>query len=153
MGAPDLGILRKHVNAKAYTVFRNATSFCRGLIKQASRVSDACLAEHGVPARNVCVVAVGSLGRFEALQASDIDLIPVLADKEMIPGFEECDQALRRQLRDTLKINVSKGELLTKADAVSEFSAPTLIGGDSDEVKHLTKRILILTESVPIGGS
>jgi len=147
-----LELLQKFVNDQAYNVFSSAFENCQKLQDKATEISNRVLDEHRIPREQVCLVAVGSLGRCEALDASDIDLIPVLADKNLLDGFKECDRSLRAAIGSELSVKVSKGEDLTQATCVSAFADASVIGGDEDSVSSLTKRILILTESVSVGG-
>lgn len=147
-----LETLKKYVNDQAYRVFSGALTNCEHLRENAIKVSNEILDEYHIPRDQVCLIAVGSLGRSEALQASDIDLIPIIANKKLLEGFKECDRALRKAISEKLGVKVSKGEDLTRADHVNAFASPSLIGSDEDNVSNLTKRILILTESISIGG-
>jgi hypothetical protein len=144
--------LRRYVNKEAYKVFSDASKHCDVTRHKVSKIVTCCLKKYKIQQGDLCIIAVGSLGRLEALEASDLDLIPILKDKKLLSNFAECDAYLRKTIADTLNVKVSKGESLTKADTVSGFADSALIGGDTDSVTHLTKRVLILTESVSIGG-
>lgn len=104
------------------------------------------------PAR-ICIVVIGSVGRREALAASDLDLIPILKDDQTAAVFAQHDSALRSKLRTELKIKVSKGADLTKFTSLSQLVQDDTIGGERDDSSALTKRILILSESAQGGGS
>lgn len=100
----------------------------------------------------VCFIAVGSIGRKEALSASDLDLIPILASPDYLKKFEFYDKKLRRYVASKLKIKVSAGSDLTKATSIDKLTDLKGIGGDDDTSSLLTKRILILTEGIHIYG-
>lgn len=92
-------------------------------------------------------VVTGSLGRLEALEASDVDLMLLVPPGLKADDFQNLDQAIRVRLRETLNIEVSKGENLTSPTSQEDIASPGRIGGDNDNVTFLTKRILLLTES------
>jgi hypothetical protein len=96
---------------------------------------------------------VGSVGRFEALQASDLDFTPVVRTPQALEKFKPHDQPLRARLRDQLGVDVSKGEELTAPATLEELSNPALIGSKEDGSDKLTRRILILTEGKQAGGA
>lgn len=101
---------------------------------------------------DACFVVVGSVGRREALHASDLDLIPVLKTPEAHAEFKRHDQAIREYVSSNLTIKVSKGADLTRCIDINTLTLPESIGGDSDDVSALTKRVLILTEGIQAGG-
>lgn len=92
-------------------------------------------------------VVTGSLGRLEALEASDVDLMLLVPPGLKADDFKNLDQAIRVRLREALAIKVSKGENLTSPTSHEDIASPSRIGGDNDNVTFLTKRILLLTES------
>ena len=94
-------------------------------------------------------IVTGSLGRLEALEASDVDLMLLLP-----PGVQptsadvtDLDQLARKLLSDALDVKISQGKNLTSPTSQDEISSPSYIGGDLDTVAFLTKRTLLLTES------
>ncbi|MCB9604528.1 MAG: hypothetical protein H6720_29775, partial [Sandaracinus sp.] len=97
-----------------------------------------------------CFVVVGSVGRSEALDASDFDLLPIA--NATSPLDRSLDQSLRAELRDALGVDVSAGEDLTQACTLTELVDPETIGGDRDSSAALTRRILVLTESQQVAG-
>lgn len=118
-------------------------------LERARKVVDAFLEKNGVPRDKIVVVALGSVGRREALAASDLDLMPVMDGNIMDEGL---DKALRQTLRDELKIKVSQGEDLTQRTTTAELTNPEAIGTDDDSTSLLSRRIMVLTESAVAGG-
>lgn len=105
---------------------------------------------NGLPRAKLCFIVIGSVGRREALSASDLDIIPVLA--EDIPSFAEHDARIRAALAKGLDTKVSRGEDLTKFILLEDLVRSETIGGDDDTSAALTKRILILSEGAQAGG-
>ncbi|WP_395733737.1 DUF294 nucleotidyltransferase-like domain-containing protein [Prosthecobacter sp.] len=140
------------LKGRSFEIFKKADKFSCDLLEKCRLCVDEYLAKAGINQVNVCIVIIGSVGRREALEASDLDIIPVLADDETAKLFEPHDQPLRKKLGETLGIKVSKGEDLTKFTALSELIQDDSIGGENDGSGALTKRILILSESAQAGG-
>ena len=103
----------------------------------------------------MCFVVVGSIGRNEALDASDLDIVPVARNDDAFRGYQSSDQRLRSALRKSLGVKVSKGQELTKPASITSMVEAESIGGSRDSSQKLTKRILVLTEGreIEIGGS
>ena len=101
--------IRTHVNDRAWAVLEKARLYCEKLLSDARMVCDSFLTSRGVKAEEVCCVVVGSVGRQEALGASDLDLIPVLGSAAALTSFLAHDKPLRQELRDKLKVKVSQG--------------------------------------------
>ena len=101
---------------------------------------------------DICFVAVGSVGRDEALPASDLDLMPVCASEEVLGRYKPHDRSMREFLRKELQINISAGSDLTEVTSVEALVNPETIGGDKDNRSALTKRLLVLAESRSAGG-
>lgn len=137
----------RHLN-----IFERAKAHSDDLVARVKEVVSAFLSEKGLNEEGLCFVLIGSVGRREALQASDIDLVPIAADEARLQQYAPLDQDLRARIKDVLKTKVSKGEELTKPTTIGELIAPESIGGDSDSSAQLTKRVLLLTESVQAGG-
>src|SRR5207245_2601909 len=85
-------LLQQHLNDRAWRVLENARSYCERLISDVTRVVDGYLDEVSFDRASVCFVVVGSVGRFEALEASDLDLTPVLRTAEALEKFKDHDQ-------------------------------------------------------------
>lgn len=141
------------MNARTYEVYSKAQRYCIGVLDQASQIIDDYLSQRGVNKDNICFVAVGSVGRFEALQASDLDFIPILKDKDTLKNFLEHDREIRNLLRSGLNLKISKGEDLTKCIDLDSLTSQEAIGGNKDSSTLLTKRILVLTEGRQIAGN
>jgi hypothetical protein len=97
-------------------------------------------------------VAVGSVGRREALRASDLDFIPILKDSDALKVYQEFDGQIRERIAQVANLKVSRGEDLTKAITLEHLTKKETIGGDEDSDTCLTKRVLILSESAQCGG-
>ncbi|MCI0460575.1 MAG: DUF294 nucleotidyltransferase-like domain-containing protein [Gemmataceae bacterium] len=145
--------LKPHLKERAWGVLERIDQHCSHLIEQVTNHTTQYLADNSLPADDVCFVVVGSVGRQEALHASDIDFTPVLRTPDALKTFEPHDQPLRQQLRQALGIKVSQGEDLTKQTDLSALTAPESIGGSADDSGALTRRLLILTESRQAGGN
>jgi hypothetical protein len=144
--------LKPHLNKRAWDVLEQADQHCTNLIEQVRHQTAQYLTANSLPPDSICFIVVGSVGRREALHASDIDFIPVLRDPASLQAFQPHDQPIREQLREALGLKVSEGKDLTKLIDVSGLTAPETIGGSEDDSSVLTRRILILTESCQAGG-
>jgi hypothetical protein len=100
-----------------------------------------------VQALGLGFIVTGSLGRLEALEASDIDLTTLCPDDAPRAEVNEVDQTLRSLLRRELGAEVSKGENFTGPTYIEDLAHRRRIGGGEDNVNLLTKRMLLLTES------
>jgi len=138
------------VGKKSAETYQRVFNFSESRLERSTAVVNEYIASAGLPSEKLCVIAVGSVGRREALEASDLDVIPVL--KEEIPSFHEHDQQMRQLLRERLGVKVSKGEDLTKFILLSDLAQSETIGAEGDDSAALTKRILILSESAQAGG-
>lgn len=145
-----LNVLKGVVHNRWFETFKSAYEHSDERLTGCANVVDEYLAEKGIPQEDVCFVVLGSVGRHEALSASDIDLIPIL--RRDIDGFAEHDKNIRQRLRDRLDTKVSQGEDLTRFTLLSSLTDSETIGGDADNSASLTKRILILTEGAEGGG-
>ena len=144
--------IQTHVNSRAWATLEKARRYCDRLIGDVRSICDDFLTSRGLNPDDVCCVIVGSVGRQEALEASDIDLIPVLRSAELLVAFQSHDKPLRQEIKDKLKIKVSQGDDLTRCVSLNELTDPESIGGEKDGSSALTKRILLLTEGKQAGG-
>jgi hypothetical protein len=144
--------IQTHVNSRAWAVLEKARQHCDNLLGNVRAIADAFLVGRKLAPEDACCVVVGSVGRQEALEASDIDLIPVLRSAAALAAFQPHDKALRQEIKDRLKIKVSQGDDLTKCVSLEELTDPESIGGEKDNSSALTKRILMLTEGKQAGG-
>jgi len=133
-------------------IFERAKAHSDNLVARVKDEVSAFLKEKGLSEQGLCFIVIGSVGRREALQASDIDFVPIAADEARLQQYLPHDQDLRARLKDKLNTKVSKGEELTKPTTIGDLTAPESIGGDSDTSAQLTKRVLLLTESAQAGG-
>jgi hypothetical protein len=144
--------LQEHVKERAWRTLERARVYCNQVLSRVRDACDAYLASAGLNAEEVCCVVVGSVGRQEALEASDIDLIPVLGSAAALEAFQAHDGALRQVIAEKLQAKVSEGKDLTRCVSLDELTDPESIGGDRDGSSALTKRILLLTEGKQAGG-
>lgn len=144
--------LKSNLKVKSYKVYEEASKHCKYIKTKTQKLIKDFLTDKGFDEKDISFIAVGSIGRNEALQSSDLDLIPVLKDKNSYDSFIKHDQKLREHLRKKLGIDVSKGEELTRCITLNELISADTIGGRNDDSDTLTKRILILSESIQVGG-
>ncbi|MCF8070066.1 MAG: nucleotidyltransferase domain-containing protein [Desulfobacterales bacterium] len=144
--------IKKYLDKKTFDILLEANKHSEELTGKSREIINRQLTSFKIPLDEICVVAVGSIGRGEALYASDLDIIPVLKNPEYLTAYKKIDKELRRNLSNEIELKVSKGSNLTKAINISSLSDPETIGGDKDNNSDLTRRILILTEGVQIGG-
>jgi hypothetical protein len=64
-------VLQQHLNERAWKVLDNARAYCERLISEVTQAVNGYLDEVFFDRADVCFVVVGSVGRFEALEASD----------------------------------------------------------------------------------
>jgi hypothetical protein len=144
--------IQTHVNSRAWAVLEKARQHCDKVLGDVRSICDGFLPGRGLKTEEVCAVVVGSVGRQEALESSDIDLIPVLRSSAALEAFQPHDKALRQAIKEQLKMKVSQGDDLTKCMSLDELTDPESIGGEKDGSSPLTKRILMLTEGKQAGG-
>jgi hypothetical protein len=148
--------LQKHLHERAWRVLEDARVHCEYLLQKPTQFTDGFLAEKQFDPEVVCFAVVGSVGRFEALHASDVDFTPVLKDQAALDKFKEHDQPLRKLIRQQHKVDVSKGEELTCPATLDDLANSAKIGstekGNEDNSSSLTRRILILTEGKQASG-
>jgi predicted nucleotidyltransferase len=140
------------VKARHYAVLERAKRLSDDLISQADRTIGQFLASKGESLEGLCFAVVGSVGRSEALEASDFDVLPIADTKTRLAQYRPHDLNLRRSLSDALKVKVSEGQDLTKATSIEELIEVDSIGGSADTSGRLTKRVLLLTESRQAAG-
>jgi len=145
-------IIQPHINKRAWDILENARKNCDQLIGRITSIGDGFLVSLGLNPDELCCVVVGSVGRQEALAASDVDLIPVLSSPIALAAFKPHDKTLRKEIQDKLGCKVSQGEDLTRCVSMEELTDPESIGGEKDGSSALTRRILLLTEGKQAGG-
>ena len=143
----------KWMNPKSEKIYRDADSWCNEKIADAKKIIEDFADQNFSGLDDLCFIVVGSIGRNEALDASDIDIIPVARTSEALDTYESLDQQMRQELGSNLGIRVSQGRHLTKPDVIDSFVDSESIGGQKDTSECLTKRMLILTEGREIAGS
>jgi hypothetical protein len=145
--------VRTCVKSRHYAIFERALEKSTELTGKAKGAIANYVAKKGGTLDGMCFAVVGSAGRREALEASDLDLIPIAASAQRLAQYEPHDFDLRQVLAEALGVKVSRGEDLTKATSIEELVEVDSIGGVADTSARLTKRILLLTESAQAGGS
>jgi hypothetical protein len=145
-------LIQAHVNGRTWEILEKARQHCEKVSTNVQSVAEEFFRTRGLNEEDVCCVVVGSVGRQEALEASDVDLIPVLRSATALASFQSHDKALRNEIKNTLKTKVSQGDDLTKCVSLEELIDPESIGGERDGSSALTKRILVLTEGKQAGG-
>ena len=143
-----LSDLERLLPQRSFETLKRAQTNCEQLKNRCGEI----LTGTSVDSQRVCFVAIGSVGRCEALDASDLDIIPVLKDESSLENFEGRDADIRKMLQERLHLHVSEGTDLTRCLALSDLTAQDSIGGDTDSSSALTKRVLILTEGSQIWG-
>lgn len=141
-----------NVKAEAAAVYREAQAWCDGKIETAGKCIQDFEASQQIDFSDICFVVVGSVGRSEALAASDLDLVPIARTDEALEEYKKRDSDFRELLSETLQVKVSKGKNLTQADTLRNLVERESIGGSDDNSQNLTRRILILSESRQIGS-
>jgi UTP:GlnB (protein PII) uridylyltransferase len=61
-------------------VLQKASEFSDRSLARVGKIIEEYFTQHNLDKANFCIVIIGSLGRFEALESSDIDLIPICID-------------------------------------------------------------------------
>lgn len=146
----ELDTLAPYLKEKTFDTFKKTEEYSAAICEKAQKVLDEYFDRNKLDKSDICVICTGSIGRFEALQGSDLDVIPIIKSKATFDKFN--DSELRETLKENLNIKVSKGENLTKYILLDDLVDPASIGGGKDDSAALTKRILTLTEGRSIGG-
>jgi hypothetical protein len=137
---------------RSFQKLEGAKNHSNQIIEKSKRFIEDYAKLNKVSLDELCFVAVGSVGRKESLEASDLDLIPIGRSFEAINAYRTHDQNIRQSLRDKLGIKVSRGEELTSPVDLNSLSDASLIGNPKDNSEALTKRILVLTEGAFVAG-
>src|SRR5258708_825348 len=96
--------IRAYLNEQAWTLFEKPRVHCDKLLADIRGASSRFLASQKLRPDDVCIVVVGSIGRLEALEASDIDLVPVLRSAAALKAFQPQDKPLREAITKKLGI-------------------------------------------------
>jgi hypothetical protein len=123
-------------------------------IEAARSLSDQTLTElhqalHNLDSDDTSIVVLGSLGRKEFTSGSDIDwnlLVDGIAD----PNHHALFLDAQRVIKDRASKGV--GREGTFEAFVSSHDLIHKIGGEDDTNRNLTRRLLLLLESTPVGG-
>lgn len=145
--------VQKCLKSRHFAILQRAQKNSNTLVENSKAAIATFLKEKGEPEEGICFAVVGSVGRQEALEASDLDIIPIAIDRNRLRRYERYDRELRQKLSEALKVKVSEGNDLTKATSIDELTEVESIGGSHDSSGMLTKRVLLLTESIEAGGS
>jgi hypothetical protein len=140
------------VSEDSYNTFNTAYKWCDDVINNSQPIINELLKSHSINSTNLCFIAAGSVGRREALAASDLDFIPISRDVVTLNEYNKIDKSIRKAIEANTKIKVSAGNELTKPICLAELASPDYIGGEKDSREKLTQRILILAESAQIAG-
>jgi hypothetical protein len=154
VNSPDTAIdkIQTYLKRPSAEVFQTVIRRSSDLIGTTASVLSDFFAKKGLSLDGVSFVALGSVGRLEATESSDLDLMPIYADDAQLALFEPHMVEARRLVSEKLGVPVSKGEDLTKGITVAELTERESIGGNKDDSSHLTKRVLLLTEGRQITG-
>jgi len=144
--------LSPFISSHAYSVLDKADKRCQGLLKVSAEFLSDYLKKASINFQDVCFAVTGSVGRYEALEASDFDLTPIACSASVQEDLLKDNESLRSGLAAALTVDVSRGRDLTKTVTLSELSDTQKIGGEYDGRTSLTQRILVLTESAQAGG-
>ncbi|MBI3818853.1 MAG: hypothetical protein HY286_09210 [Planctomycetes bacterium] len=142
----------KHVIAsRTFDTLKKAHDHSESIRQKTTEITDRWIDKRSLDASKLCFVAVGSIGRREALQASDLDLVPIVVGSDCT-NLDSIHTDLRELLKTDLGLEVSRGEDLTRPMSLDDLADPHSIGGEKDTRARLSQRILILTESAQAGG-
>lgn len=145
--------LSRILSLESSRTFQRAWQYSESLIRSTESCANAIFREYGVDSRFACISVVGSVGRREALEASDIDMLPIWGGPPSgFKPFKDAMEILRERIRQELSIEVSSSRDLMRCTQLSKLSNAITIGGDKDNRRSLTQRILILTEGSHAGG-
>lgn len=144
---------KNYLEKRTYSTFEKSYSYSNSIISKANKLLDEYFDKTKLDKSKVCFVAVGSIGRYEALKASDLDIIPVIINDRYLRIYKKHDKRIRRFLSSRLKVKVSAGSDLTSTISINKLTDLKGIGGEVDTNSLLTKRILILTEGTYVFGN
>ncbi len=144
--------LLKCMKSESAAVYERASRWCDDRVGEAGTHICEFATENRLDLTQICFVTVGSIGRREALDASDMDLVPIADSNDALNEYKDFDRALRQYLRERMSVEISKGEQLTRPTTICKLVARERIGGSKDNNRHLTRRILVLTEGREVAG-
>lgn len=145
--------VRACAKGRHVATLERAEELSRRRLQDTTTYIEEFLKSRGETSDGLCFAVTGSVGRNEALEASDVDIIPIAIDQHRLEQYQPLDADLRTFLKEKLGVKVSEGKDLTKATFIEELTSPDTIGGERDGSAPLTKRVLLLTESAQAGGA
>lgn len=149
----EIDNLKGKISSKSFDIFSAAWKHSGNLQRDARKVIEDQLKDCNLDLSQICISVVGSTARCEAMEASDIDLLPIWSGEEKkFDCFEKLTEQIRKELRVKLKLNVSTSRDLMKISKLSELCKADGIGGGQDYRRSLTQRMFVLTESSHLGG-
>ena len=107
------------MKSRVGVILDRATSVSMGLLAKSKPMIADFLTKRKLDPNALCFAATGSVGRYEALEASDFDVIPIARDRKRLKRYEPYDQELRQLLKNSLDVSVSKGVDLTRRVALA----------------------------------
>src|SRR6056297_54470 len=150
----NINSMRELGSEDAFKTYQTAWDISDDLIAKAQPIVAESLKGSDLDPERICIATVGSTARREAMNASDIDLLPVwCGETKDLPHFEDLTGKVREDLRQQTGMDVSTSRNLMRSTQLSTLCRPDGIGGDDDYRRTLTQRMLILTESEQLGGS
>jgi hypothetical protein len=149
----EVNDLAPFIGPNALETLRRAERHVAELAARSAKYFESELPALSIDPSRVCMAVTGSMGRSEALGASDFDLLPVTADDATLELLLQHNEPLRAGLEKMLGVDVSRGRDLLKSVSLTHLMDPECIGGDKDDRAGLTQRVLLLTESRQVGGS
>ena len=141
------------MKSRSADLYCRADKWCRKTTERARETINEFARSKSIDFTDICFIVVGSIGRNEALDASDMDLVPIARNEDTLATYKSVDQGLRQALRESLGLRVSRGLELTEPASVASLVEAESIGGSKDTSQKLTKRILVLTEGREIETS
>ncbi len=146
-------LLNDYLDENSLNIYNRANRKCNRLLKDSQKIINNYFKENNINNCKICFIAVGSVGRSEALDASDLDILPVVVNDKSMESYKNYDKELRSIIENKLSIKVSEGKKLTKLTKLNDLICAKNIGGKRDSNSELTKRILILTEGREVCGN
>lgn len=147
-----LGEVCRQFPLRTGTIYKRAHEYCQDVKEKCQNILSKYMADNGLDPTSFCFVAIGSVGRMEALDASDLDLLPVVRKKSDLQRFKRHDSKIRKVLEQSLNLHVSEGKDLTACVALKDLTDQKTVGGEKDSNTALTKRVLLLTEGTRLAG-
>ncbi|MES0490842.1 MAG: hypothetical protein ABUK01_12675 [Leptospirales bacterium] len=147
--------LNGNVKSETYAKIESTFNYSKTLVQNIAKIIQNYIVENKLKKENICFAVMGSIGRFEAGETSDIDIIPIFSDEGSKALFESenHNKLFRKHLREHSSRDVSKGEDITAPVTIAELIDPETIGGQKDNSNTLTRRLLLITEGVQVGGN